>query len=143
MPFRNSPDAAAALLRGDVDIDMDLYAPLKSLLGSDKIDVIATTGKNRVPFLKDVPTVGDSGLPNFDVTSWNGIAAPAGVPAPIVSKLSAAVNEALQLPDVQATGQRLGMVMHGSSPDALKSRLKADIAKWSNLIETAHIPKQD
>jgi tripartite-type tricarboxylate transporter receptor subunit TctC len=143
VPFRSSPDAATALLRGDVDIDMDSYAPLKSLLESDKIDVIATTGKNRVPFLKDVPTVGESGLPNFDVTSWNGIAAPAGVPVPIVSKLSAAVNEALQLPDVQATGQRLGMVMHGSSPDELKSRLKADIAKWSNLIETAHIPKQD
>jgi tripartite-type tricarboxylate transporter receptor subunit TctC len=90
-----------------------------------------------------VPTVSESGLPNFDVTSWNGIAAPAGVSAPIVAKLSKAVNEALQLPDVQATGQRLGMVMHGSSSDELKSRLKADIAKWSDLIETAHIPKQN
>lgn len=143
VPFRNSPDAAAALLRGDVDIDMDSFAPLKSFLASDKIEIIATTGKNRVPFLKDVPIVADSGLPGFDVTSWNGIAAPAGVPAPIVMKLSVAVNEALQLPEVQATGQRLGMVMHGSAPDELKSRLKADIAKWSALIETAHIPKQD
>ncbi len=143
VPFRSSPDAATALLRGDVDIDMDSYAPLKSFLENDKIDVIATTGKSRVSFLKDVPTVSEGGLPNFDVTSWNGIAAPAGVPAPIVSKLSKAVNEALELPDVRATGQKLGMVMHGSSSDELKSRLKADIAKWSNLVETAHIPKQD
>jgi len=143
VPFRSSPDAATALLRGDVDIDMDSYAPLKSLLASGQIDVIAATGKNRVPFLKDVPTVAESGLPNFDVTSWNGIAAPAGVPGSIVAKLSKAVNEALQSPDVQATGQRLGMVMHGSSPAELESRLQADIAKWSNLIETAHIPKQD
>jgi len=143
VPFRNSPDAATALLRGDVDIDMDSYAPLKSFLENDKIDVIATTGKNRVPFLKDLPTVAESGLPNFDVTSWNGIAAPAGVPTPIVAKLSKAVNEALELPDVKATGQRLGMVMHGSSSDELKARLKADIGKWSDLIETAHIPKQD
>jgi tripartite-type tricarboxylate transporter receptor subunit TctC len=143
VPFRSSPDAAAALLRGDVDIDMDSYAPLKALLQSGKIDVIATTGKSRVPFLKDVPTVGESGLPNFDVTSWNGIAAPAGVPAPIVAKLSKAVIKALQSPDVQATGQRLGMVMHGSAPGELESRLKSDIAKWSDLIATAHIPKQD
>ena len=143
VPFRNSPDAATALLRGDVDIDMDSYAPLKSFLENDKIDVIATTGKNRAPFLKDVPTVAESGLPGFDVTSWNGIAAPAGVPAPIVAKLTKAVNTALELPDVQATGQRLGMVMRGSSSDELKARLKADIAKWSDLIETAHIPKQD
>jgi tripartite-type tricarboxylate transporter receptor subunit TctC len=143
VPFRNSPDAATALLRGDVDIDIDSYAPLKSLLESGQVDVLATTGKNRVPFLKDVPTVIESGLPDFDVSSWNGIAAPAGVPEPIVSKLSKAVNEALQSPDVQATGQRLGMVMHGSSSDELKLRLKADIAKWSALIETAHIPKHD
>jgi tripartite-type tricarboxylate transporter receptor subunit TctC len=143
VPFRNSPDAATALLRGDVDLDIDSYAPLKSLLESGQIDVLATTGKSRDPFLKNVPTVIESGLPNFDVTSWNGIAAPAGVPAPIVSKLSQAVNEALQSPDVQATGQRLGMVMHGSSSDELKLRLKTDIAKWSNLIEVAHIPKQN
>ena len=143
VPFRSSPEAAAALLRGDVDIDMDSYAPLKSFLENGKFDVIATTGRNRAAFLNDVPTVAEAGLQNFDVTSWNGIAAPAGVPAPIVVKLSEAVNKALELPDVQATGQRLGMVMHGSSSDELKARLRADLTKWSDLIETAHIPKQN
>jgi tripartite-type tricarboxylate transporter receptor subunit TctC len=142
VPFRSSPDAAAALLRGDVDIDMDSYAPLKALLEGDKIDAIATTGRNRVSFLTGVPTVAESGLPNFDVTSWNGIAAPAGVPAPIIAKLSKAVVEALQSPEAQATGRRLGMEMRGSAPEELASRLKNDIAKWSQLIETAHIPKQ-
>ena len=142
VPFRSSPDAAAALLRGDVDIDMDSYAPLKALLEGGKIDAIATTGRNRVSFLAGVPTVAESGLPNFDVTSWNGIAAPAGVPAPIIAKLSKAVVEALQSPEAQATGRRLGMEMRGSAPEELGSRLKNDIAKWSQLIETAHIPKQ-
>ncbi len=143
IPFRNSPDAATALLRGDVDIDMDSYAPLKALLESDKINVIATTGRERASFLSGVPTVIESGLANFDVTSWNGIAAPTGVPAPIIAKLSAAVKEALQSPEAQATGRKLGMEMRGSTPDELQARLKSDIAKWSDLIETAHIPKQD
>jgi tripartite-type tricarboxylate transporter receptor subunit TctC len=141
--FRNSPDAASALLRGDVDLDMDSYAPLRSLLDAGKIDVIATTGRNRVPFLTEVPTVIESGLPNFDVTSWNGIAAPTGVPAPIIAKLNKAVNEALQSPEAQETGRKLGMEMRGSTTEELAARLKGDIAKWSNLIETAHIPKHD
>ena len=141
--FRSSPDAASALLRGDVDLDMDSYAPLRSLLDAGKIDVIATTGRNRVPFLTGVPTVIESGLPNFDVTSWNGIAAPTGVPAPIIAKLNKAVNEALQSPEAQETGRKLGMEMRGSTTEELAARLKGDIAKWSNLIETAHIPKHD
>lgn len=141
--FRSSPDAVSALLRGDVDIDMDSYAPLKSLLEGGKIDVIATTGRNRVSFLTGVPTVMESGLSNFDVTSWNGIAAPAAVPAPIIAKLNKAVNEALQSPEAQETGRKLGMEMRGSTPEELGARLKSDIAKWSDLIEKAHIPKHD
>lgn len=141
--FRSSPEAATALLRGDVDIDIDSYAPLRSFLESEKIDVIATTGRDRVAFLTGVPTVMESGLPNFDVSSWNGLAAPAGVPAPIIARLSKAVNEALQSPKTQDAGRKLGMEMRGSTPEELAARLKGDIAKWSELIEKAHIPKHD
>lgn len=143
VPFRTSGDAATAVLRGDVDIDMDSYPPLKSLIDADKLDVLATTGSKRVPFLTGVPTIAESGLPNFDVTSWNGIAAPAGVPAPIIAKLNKAVTQALQTPEVQTTGKRLGMEMKGSTPEELETRLKADIVKWTDVIEKAHIPKHD
>jgi tripartite-type tricarboxylate transporter receptor subunit TctC len=143
VPFRSSPEAAEALLRGDVDLDMDSYAPLRPLLEGQKIDVIATTGRHRVSFLNNVPTVEESGVPAFDVSSWNGIATRKGVPQPIIDKLSKAINEALQLKDVQEAGRRLGMEMHGSTPDGLQSRLKGDIAKWSDLIAKVHIPKHD
>jgi tripartite-type tricarboxylate transporter receptor subunit TctC len=142
VPFRTSGDAATAVLRGDVEIDMDSYAPLKSLIEADKLDVLATTGSQRVPFLTGVPTIAESGLPQFDVTSWNGIAAPAGVPAPILAKLNKAVTEALQTSEVQATGKRLGMEMRGSTPGELEVRLKSDIVKWTEVIDKAHIPKQ-
>lgn len=143
VPFRSSPEAASALLRGDVDIDMDSYAPLKALLAAGKIDVIATTGRARVGFLTGVPTVMESGVPDFDVTSWNGIAAPTGVPAPILATLNKAVGEALQSPAVRETGRKLGMEMRGSTPEALEARLTGDIAKWSDVIAKAHIPKHD
>jgi tripartite-type tricarboxylate transporter receptor subunit TctC len=143
IPYRSSPEAANALLRGDVDIDMDSYGPLQSLLDGQKIDVIATTGRQRAPFLKGVPTVAESGVPNFDVTSWNGIAAPAGVPKPIIDKLSKAINQTLASEEVQTTAGRLGIEMRGSTPDELQTRMKNEIAKWSDLIEKAHIPKHD
>jgi tripartite-type tricarboxylate transporter receptor subunit TctC len=143
VPFRSSPEAVNALLRGDVDIDMDSYAPLRSLLDGQKIDVIATTGRHRVPFLQGIPTVAESGVPNFDVSSWNAIGAPQGVPKPIVDKLNKAINQALASKDVQQTSQRLGMEMHGSTPDELQARLKGDIVKWSTLIDEAHIPKHE
>ncbi len=143
VPFRSSPEAANALLRGDVAIDMDSYAALRPFIDSGQVEVIASTGRKRAPFLPNVPTVIESGLPNFDVSSWNGIAAPAGVPAPIIAKLSKAVNESLQTPEAQATGRKLGMEMRGSTPGELQDRLKSDIVKWSDLIEKAHIPKHD
>ena len=143
VPFRSSPEAASALLRGDVDLDLDSYAPLRGLLGGQKIDVIATTGQHRLPFLKDVPTVAESGVPNFYVSSWNAIDAPAGVPQPIIAKLNKAINEAVASPEVQKAGLSLGMEMHGSTPDELQTRLKNEIEKWSDLINKAHIPKHD
>lgn len=143
VPFRSSPEAANALLRGDVDIDMDSYAALRPFIDSDQVEVIASTGRKRTAFLPKVPTVAESGLPNFDVSSWNGIAAPAGVPAPIIAKLNKAVVESLQTPEAQATGQKLGMEMKGSMPAEVQDRLKSDVVKWSGLIEKAHIPKHD
>lgn len=143
VPFRSSPDAASALLRGDVDLDMDSYAPLRALLDGQKIDVIATTGAHRVPFLHNVPTVAESGVPNFYVSSWNAIAAPKGVPQPIIAKLNKAINEAVASPELQTAGRRFGMEMQGSTPDQLQARLTGDIGKWSDLIEKAHIPKHD
>jgi tripartite-type tricarboxylate transporter receptor subunit TctC len=143
VPFRTSPDMATALLRGDVDIALEFYAPVQSLIQDQKVNVIATTGKKRVYFLPEVPTVIESGIKDFDVSSWNGITAPAGTPQPIIDILSKAITEVLQSPEVQDVGRRLGMEMRGSTPDELMARLKGDIAKWSDLAEKANIPKMD
>ena len=65
------------------------------------------------------------------------------MPAPIIAKLNKAVIEALQTPEAQETGRKLGMQMRGSTPEELQARLKSDIVKWADLIEKAHIPKHD
>jgi tripartite-type tricarboxylate transporter receptor subunit TctC len=143
VPFRTSPDMATAVLRGDVDLAFEFFAAAQGLIRDKKIVVLASTGPARTPYLPQVPTVIESGVPGFDVSSWNAISVPAGTPAAIVKVLNKAINEALVLPDVQEKSQRLGMQMRGSPPEEVTQRHKGDIAKWSAVIEKAGIPRRD
>jgi tripartite-type tricarboxylate transporter receptor subunit TctC len=143
VPFRTSPDMATAVLRGDVDIAFEFFAAAQGLIRDKKLVVLASTGPQRTPYLPQVPTVMESGIKDFDVSSWNAISVPAGTSTKVVEALNKAINEALALPDVQEKSQRLGMQMRASSPEAVTKRLKDDIVKWSAVIEKAGIPKRD
>ncbi len=142
IPYRTTPDLVTALLRGDVDLGFDFYAALKPVIAPGKVRIIATSGEERDPLLKDVPTAKESGFPNYVVTSWNGVGAPAGTPPAIVNFLSAAINRALAAPDIQEKSRALGIDARGSSPQAMHERMAQDIAKWRDVIEKAHIPKE-
>ena len=139
--YRTTPDLVTALLRGDVDLGFDYFAGLESTIGPDKLRVIATSGEVRDPLLKDVPTAKESGLPAYVVTSWNGVGAPAGVPAEIIAALSAEIRRALEAPDVRDRMLRLGLEARGSTPEEMRNRMAADAAKWREVIEKAGIPK--
>jgi len=139
--YRTTPDLVTALLRGDVDLGFDYFAGLESTIGPDKLRVIATSGEVRDPLLKDVPTAKESGLPAYVVTSWNGVGAPAGVPAEIIASLSAEIRRALEAPDVRDRMLRLGLEARGSTPEEMRNRMAADAAKWREVIEKAGIPK--
>lgn len=143
VPFRTSPDMAAAVLRGDVDAAFEFYAPLQGMIVDGKIRVLASTGSQRSAYLPAVPTIAESGVTGYEVLSWNGISVPAATPKPVIAALARAINAVLPLPDVQAKARRLGMEMRASTPEAMTARLKADIAKWSVVIEKAGIAKRD
>jgi len=142
VPFRTTPDLVTALLRGDVDLGFDFYAGLGGEIGSGKIRIIATSGEQRDPLLKDVPTAKESGFPAFVVTSWNGLGASARVPADMIGILNAAVNRALSDPDLKAKALNLGIDATGSTPQQMHDRLAADAAKWRAVIEKAGIPRE-
>lgn len=143
VPFRTSPDMATAVLRGDIDVAFEFFAAAQGLIRDNKIVVLASTGPARTPYLPQVPTVIESGMKDFDVSSWNAISVPAGTPKRVIEVLNKAINEALALPDVQDKSQKLGMQMRASTPQAVTDRLKDDIVKWGAVIEKAGIPKRD
>ena len=104
--------------------------------------VLATTARERASNLPEVPTVIESGLPGYEVTSWNGLAVKTGTPADIVTRLNQAIIEALKSPEVQKFSNDAGMDARGMSSDDLRNRIKADVLKWSHVIAVAGIRKQ-
>lgn len=142
VPYRNTSDLVTALLRGDVDLGFDFYAGLVGEIGAGKIRIVATAGEQRDPLLKDVPTVKESGFPDYIVTSWNGLGASAKVPADVINILSATVNRALSDPGLKQKALNLGIDASGSTPQQMHDRLAADVVKWGDVIEKAGIPKE-
>ena len=142
VPFRTSPDAAIALLRGDIQMGVEFYAALKPSLQSGQARALATSGMQRSPELPDVPTVNEAGVANFDVTSWNALYAPAGTPPGIVAKLNSALRDVLAGPDLKKRALDLGIDAKGSTPEEMDKRMRADVDKWAKVIESAHIAKQ-
>jgi tripartite-type tricarboxylate transporter receptor subunit TctC len=142
VPYRTTPDAMTAVLRKDVDIIIDGYVAGKSLLQEGKLRALATSGPVRFSGLPDIPTVADSGVPGFDVTSWNAIFALSGTPPEVITALNGAIQSALSDPTVRQRLLDLGIEPRGGSPDAIGQRLRQDITRWSDVISRANIPRQ-
>jgi putative tricarboxylic transport membrane protein len=141
VPYRTTPDVTVALLRNDVQLMVEFYAAIKGGLIDGKLRPVGTSGLARAGYLPAVPTVAEA-APGYEVTSWNGIAAPAGTPQAIIDRVNALMREILAAPDVKARYAEFGVEAKASSPAEFKTRLEADIKKWSAVIEKAGIPKQ-
>jgi tripartite-type tricarboxylate transporter receptor subunit TctC len=140
--YKTTPELVTAILRGDVDVGFDYYAAFGPSIVNKQFKVIATSGEQRAPQLPAVPTVKESGYPDFVVTSWNAFHGPAGLPKDIVTKLNEQVVAALKTPDIQKRMEDLGIQPMIGSPEFLNERMKSDIAKWAKVIEAAGVEKQ-
>ena len=96
--YKTTPDLVTAILRGDVDVGFDYYAAFGPVDRHKQFKVIATSGEHESSAVPGVPTVKESGYPDFVVTSWNAIQGPAGVPKDIVTKLNEQIVAALKMP---------------------------------------------
>jgi tripartite-type tricarboxylate transporter receptor subunit TctC len=139
--YRTAPEALIALLRNDIQLIVEYYATVKPGLDDHKVRVLATSGERRSKILPKVPTVSESGVPGYVVTSWNAMFAPKGTPPEVVAKLNEAIREAIALPEVKKRLLDLGIEAQAGTSEEISARLKADISKWTKVIEDAKIPK--
>jgi tripartite-type tricarboxylate transporter receptor subunit TctC len=142
VPYRNSPDVVVAVLRNDMQMLVEFPAAVKGQVADGKLRLLATSGPKRFPSMPDVPTVEEAGIKGYEVTSWNGVFAPKGTRPEVIATLNKALAEVLALPDIRARFLDLGVVAKPSAPEELMALLKADVAKWTDVIAKAGIEKK-
>ncbi len=138
--FKTTPDMVTAIIRGDIDVGFDFLAAFRPTIASNQIKIIATGGEKPNAELPGVPTVKDSGYPDYLVTSWNALQARAGTPPAIIKKVNDEVNAVLALPEIKARMADLGMEPLIGTSEQMGARMASEIKKWAVVIEKANIP---
>jgi tripartite-type tricarboxylate transporter receptor subunit TctC len=141
IPFRGSAPAVTELLADRLDFMMDPPAALIPQVHSGKLNALAVSSAKRYFALPDTPTIAESGVPGFAVSAWQGLAGPAGLPAPIVTRLNTEVVRLLKEPATVARLRAIGNEPAPSSPEQFKQRLVDDIAKWTALANAIHFQR--
>jgi tripartite-type tricarboxylate transporter receptor subunit TctC len=137
--YRSMNQAIIDVLAGQMDIVFDSPAPLVSFLQEGKLRALVSLGGKRMPELADVPTMAESGLPDVQVVTWNGLVAPAGTPEAIVARLNAAINDALKSPDIRATLSKFGSKPLGGTPQEFAAFVASESKKWSEIIRQSGV----
>ena len=139
--YRGGAPALQDVLAGNVSC---IYGDgnAKPLLESGRLKAFATAGPQRDPVFPEVPTMDEAGVKGFSLPIHQGIAVPAGTPAPIVAKLNAAANDVLRQPVVMQRARELGLVIHGGSPEKLGQIIQDDLNKFNKIVVDAKIPKE-
>lgn len=141
VPFNGTPALTTALRGGQVDVAIEILGPMMGQVNSKAVRPLAILGDERAPQVPDVPTVMQSGVANFDVSSWNALAAPAKTPKEVIARLNKEVQAALAHPDVKKKLFELNVQAKGSTPEKLGELLGNDIKRWSEVITKAGVPR--
>lgn len=140
--YKGTGPAINDLLSGQYDMLCDPVSIVSTHIQSGRINGYAVTTSKKAPTLPQLPTLEESGYPGFDLSTWYGLYAPAGTPEPIIAKLSDALAQVLQDPQVKARLEPLGAEPYPGSqatPKALRSYLKSEIDRWTKILRAAGV----
>src|SRR5262252_4919630 len=140
VPYRGAGAGAITdTIAGRVDSTINTTGSLLQTVRSGQLRGLAVTTLKRFPTAPDLPTIAESGIPGFDVSSWYALFVPAKTPPEIIARLNAAAVTALSEPAVRAKFELLGVVVESSTPEALGALLQSEIDKWGPIIKAAGI----
>ena len=134
VPYKGSGPAVSDLLGGQVNYMFDSITSARPHIASGKLRALGVTTAKRSSTLPNVPTLAEAGLTGYDVSPWFAVFMPAGTPKPVITKLNAALLDAMKQPDVRARFASIGAEPVGSTPEELAAHLARESARWSQLI---------
>ena len=139
VPYKGSAPAMMDLMAGRIDIMFDnIPLPLPHIKAG-KLRALAVTAAHRSAVLPDMPTLAEAGVKGFDVSSWYGIYAPAGLPRELVQRLNAAFNEALRTPEIRDQLSAQGWAVTGGTPEQFGAFARAEQERWATVVKTANV----
>lgn len=134
VPFNGSPPAAMAVAQGEADATFMVAPALLAHVRAGKVRLLAVSSTQRPDSLKELPTLAEAGYPNVESLAWNGLFTAAGTPEPVVQKINADVNAALQEPSVRAAFDAQGLTPVGGSAADFRRQVDADMKRWGAII---------
>jgi tripartite-type tricarboxylate transporter receptor subunit TctC len=142
IPYKNATQGTADVISGQLPVNITNFPALVEVVKAGRLRPLAVTSVQRQPLLPDVPTVQESGVPGYEVNSWYGVCAPAGVPAPLLDKIHTDIVAVLRMPDVEQRLTDLVIPPTPTSREEFDQFIRAEIARWAKVIKDAGIPKQ-
>lgn len=137
VPYKGSGPAVLDLLAGRTDVFFSTIPTILSHVKAGSVDLIAVTGSRRLPFYPNVPTAIESGIPDFNITTWWGIVAPDGTPEPVVAKLNALINELAARESMKTRLANEGAEAYSTTPSQFKNVLAQELALWKGVTKAA------
>jgi tripartite-type tricarboxylate transporter receptor subunit TctC len=136
IPYKGTPPAMVDVSAGQVTFMFDQMTAAIPLVQAGKLKLLAVTTAKRIALAPQLPTMMESGVPKFEMSSWQAVYAPKGTPHAIVGKLSAEIHRILALPDIrEKLGTQLGMELVGSTPEELAAHMAREIPRWAALVK--------
>lgn len=139
IPYKGGPPAVTAVVAGEAETGFMTVTAGLGQIQAGRMRALAVTSPQRTPLLAEVPTIAESGYPDYNVTPVFGFYVPAGTPRDIITRLNAEVRKVLEIPDVRERYAQQGVVASGSTPEELGAILATEIAQWAKVITTAGI----
>jgi tripartite-type tricarboxylate transporter receptor subunit TctC len=135
VPYKTEPEMIAAVLSRQVHLCFVNVTTILPLIAEGKVRALAVTSAARQPELADVPTMIEAGLSDYIVTSFFGVAAPAGTPPHVIEQLNSAINQSLRSPEIQASLLKLGVRPAGGTPKEFEEFVATEMQKWSAVVQ--------
>jgi tripartite-type tricarboxylate transporter receptor subunit TctC len=142
VPFVNPSQALGQVIGGELPIYITNMPLVIGPIKGGRLRALAVASAKRQALLPDVPTMQESGVPDFEVNSWYGVCAPAGVPEALLDKLNADLHTAMRVPEVENRLTELGMPPAPTSREEFDTFMRMEIARWAQVIRDAKIPRQ-
>lgn len=137
IPYRGSAPAIQDVIGGQLSMGFDTIVVAAPHIKAGTVRALAVTSARRVKGFENIPTIAESGVPGFDVASWQAVHAPAGTPPEIVARLASEIAKAIEMPDVRARLDGLGLEPSGMPPAQFADFNRKELAKWANVVKSA------